>query len=87
MMWLLKRALRKYPAVIKTLEKRHENYNQTMDYLDEQEHAGNIITIRPHLPLPIDRICHDPQLIQQTYDIGREAALAQIGRIKAFCAQ
>ena len=43
--------------------------------------------IRPHLPLPIDRICHDPQLIQQTYDIGREAALAQIGRIKAFCAQ
>ena len=87
MMWLLKIALRKYPAVIKTLEKRHENYNRTMDYLDEQEKAGNILIIRPHLPLPIDRICHDPQLIRQTYDIGCQAALAQIGRIKEFCAQ
>ena len=87
MMWLLKIALRKYPAVIKTLEKRHENYNRTMDYLDEQEKAGNILIIRPDKTLPVDRICHDPELLQQTYDIGCQVALAQIGRIKEFCAQ
>jgi predicted patatin/cPLA2 family phospholipase len=32
------------------------------------------ILIAPEKPLEISRVCHDPETMQRTYDLGRHAA-------------
>lgn len=61
----------KYPAFIQALKHRHEGYNQTREELLRMEQEGSIFVIRPSKVLTIERMCHDPEKIQETYDIGR----------------
>ena len=35
-MWLMRIFLRKYPALLRVLEKRHAMYNETVQYIEEQ---------------------------------------------------
>ncbi len=83
-MGLLRIVLHKYPALIRALETRHERYNETLLYLEEQSQKGNIFLIRPEIPLPVGRICHDPEKLQQTYDIGKEYSEKLLPQIKDF---
>ena len=83
-MKLLRIALRKYPELLKTLEKRHEVYNETIKYIENQEKDGKIFVFRPQEPLPVGRICHDPDLLQQTYDAGRLLAEKRINDFLKF---
>ena len=83
-MGLLRIVLHKYPALIRALETRHERYNETLLYLEEQSQKGNIFLIRPESPLPVGRICHDPEKLQQTYDIGKEYSEKLLPQIKDF---
>ena len=83
-MGVLRLVLRRYPALIKALENRHVMYNETLQYLEEQNRKGRIFLIRPESPLPIGRICHDPEKLQQTYDIGREQARQLLPQLKHF---
>ena len=86
-MRLLRIVLHKYPALIQALETRHERYNETLRYLEEQSRKGNIFLLRPESPLPVGRICHDPEKLQQTYDIGREYSAKLLPQIKKFLEQ
>ena len=86
-MGLLRIVLRKYPALMQALETRHDRYNETLRYLEEQNQKGNIFLIRPESPLPVGRICHDPEKLQQTYDIGREYTAKLLPQIKNFLEQ
>lgn len=86
-MWLIRAALRKYPELLKALAKRHEHYNATLDYIEEQVQAGNVLLLRPDSPLPVGRICHDPEKLQRTYEIGRAKAEEQLDAIKRFLGQ
>jgi len=83
-MGLLRIVLHKYPALVNALETRHKRYNETLLYLEEQSQKGNIFLIRPESPLPVGRICHDPEKLQQTYDIGREYTAKLLPQIKNF---
>ena len=83
-MGLLRIVLRKYPALVNALETRHKRYNETLSYLEEQSQKGNIFLIRPESPLPVGRICHDPEKLQQTYDIGREYTAKILPQLKNF---
>ena len=83
-MWLMRIFLRKYPALLRVLEKRHAMYNETVQYIEEQAAAGKIFLFRPEEPLPIGRICHDPERLQQTYDIGRALAEKHLQDLKTF---
>ena len=83
-MWLMRIFLRKYPALLRVLEKRHAMYNETVQYIEEQAAAGKIFLFRPEEPLPLGRICHDPERLQQTYDIGRALAEKHLQDLKTF---
>lgn len=61
----------KYPAFINALKHRHEVYNQSREELAKMEQEGSVFVICPSEVLTIDRMCHDPEKIQETYDIGR----------------
>ncbi len=83
MMSLVKMKYGKYPKLIDAIAHRHEMYNQTLSYIWEQEKQGKLLVICPEESLPINRIEHDPAVLQATYDIGH--ALCEREWEKIFC--
>ena len=77
---LLKPFLRRHPAVYEALKNRHIWYNETLEYIDSRVSAGKAVLIAPEEPLPISRVCHDPDCMQRIYDAGRKAG-------EEFCAK
>lgn len=71
---IIKPFLRRYPAIYNALKNRHIWYNKTLEYIDNQVAKGDAILISPEKPLEISRICHDPDVMQRIYDLGRRAA-------------
>ena len=71
MMALLRWKYRKYPKMLDALARRHEMYNETLQYVWQKEKQGDVLVLCPEEALPISRIEHDPTILQQTYDIGR----------------
>ena len=81
---LLKPLLGKYPAVHEALSTRHEWYNATLAYIDERVAAGAALLVCPDEPLPIKRVCHDPEVMQRVYDIGREKGASATESVRRF---
>ena len=81
---MAKLVYRKYPAFVRTLEKRHEMYNAQVALVDEHEKAGDAFVIRPQRPLTIGRLESDPEKVQQVYDQGRADAEAALSRLMAW---
>ena len=75
---------RKYPRLVARMTGRHEQYNETLDYIAQQEAAGNLLVIRPPEKLPISRTEKDPEKLRQVYEIGRKTAEARISEIQAY---
>lgn len=82
--FLMKIVLRKYPALLQTIMKRHEMYNETIQYVESEAAKGNVLLLRPENKLPIKRICKDPDRLQQTYDTGREIGKKHLAEIRSF---
>ena len=81
---LIRMGLRQYPKTVEAMKHRHEKYNETLAYIKEKEHAGTVMVLRPPYPLPIGRIEHRPERMQQVYCCGRNVALQALEQIKAF---
>ena len=58
LMPVIKTVLKKYPKLIDAMQCRHEMYNQTLDYIWEEERKGNILVLCPNEKLPIKRTEH-----------------------------
>ena len=72
-MCILKPLLRRFPAIYQALKSRHVWYNETLEYIDRRVAEGAAVLVSPGEPLPISRVCHDPDVMQRVYDIGRRA--------------
>lgn len=81
---LIKLMYRKYPHLVEAMAKRHEVYNATMDYIEEQEATGKILVLRPETPLPVSRVEKDPNKLRIAYEIGRKAAASKLNEIQQF---
>lgn len=84
--WLMKIFLRKYPNFIKTMQKRHEMYNEQTKYIFEQEKIGNVLVICPEKPLGISRTEKNPSELKRIYEEGRKIALDNLEKIRKFVA-
>lgn len=76
--------LRKYPALVNALENRHFRYNETLDYIHEQERLGRILVFRPRQALAVGAMERDPEKLEQVYRLGREDAGRRIDEVKSF---
>lgn len=81
---LMRIKLRKYPKLLEAMANRHIEYNKTIQYIHKEEKKGNILVLCPDEELPISRIEHNPERIQNTYNIGRQIALRNLDKIKEF---
>lgn len=84
LMGLIRLKFRKYPNFIKAMERRAEMYNDTIDYIQAQEDAGNVFAIRPPEALPVGRVEHDPEKLKLAYQMGRDATIRVLDALKAF---
>ena len=81
---LIKLVLKKYPKIIDAIKNRHIVYNETTDYIKEQEKEGNTLIICPDSSLPVKRTENDPEKLQLVYNEGRKVALKMLSEIKEF---
>lgn len=84
MMWLSRMALRKYPEMVNAMKRRHEIYNETLEYIEKREKEGALLVIRPKEALPVGRIEHDEKKLRAAYEIGLCEGRERIEEIRAF---
>ena len=64
--------LREYPAVLKKLATRAEDYNAILDEIQRDEDDGQTFVIRLPYPLNIGTVESDKSEIKRVYEVGRE---------------
>ena len=67
----------KYPAFVEAVRTRPERYNETLEYIAEEEKAGNLFVIRPQKPVVISRLEKDKEALLELYKQGYDDASAQ----------
>lgn len=76
--------MRKYPAIIQAMGRRHLMYNEQLRYLAQEERKGNILLIHPDDTLPIGRTEQNEKKMRQVYQMGRAAAEKRLQEIRNF---
>ena len=76
--------MRRYPAIVQAMSRRHLMYNDELSYLAEQERQGSILLIYPQDALPIGRTEQDEAKMRRIYAMGRAKAEEMLSEIKAF---
>jgi predicted patatin/cPLA2 family phospholipase len=84
---IIKLALLRYPALASALMNRWQQYNQTIDYINQKEKTGEFLVIRPAQPLPVGHTSHNAEQLKLTYEIGRTDGKKSIRRITEFLCQ
>ncbi len=86
LLWLIKIALKKYPAIVHAMEKRHIVYNEEKQYVLDKALKKEVIAICPEKPLGISRTEKNPNELQRVYDEGRCVAQKHLREIQNFLA-
>ena len=76
--------MRRYPAIVQAMARRHLMYNDELSHLEEQERQGNILLIYPQNTLPIGRTEQDEPKMRRVYAMGRAKAEEMLQSIQAF---
>lgn len=64
---LIKAKYKDYPKLIEALERRHIVYNETLDYIEEEEKKGNIFVLSPVKNLGVGRLEKDRNRLKYAY--------------------
>lgn len=67
---IMKLKYKKYPGIVEAMRIRHKVYNETLDFLYEEEAKGNIFIIQPDKSLGIKRTDKNKERLTNGYDAG-----------------
>lgn len=81
---IAKVVLRKYPKLIRLLEKRHIRYNRLYDFLDWCDEKGKTLIIRPSESLGVGSMENDPEVLERVYQIGRTVAMEKLDEVRKY---
>ena len=84
LMPVFKATMRKYPAIIEGMSRRHIMYNRELAYITQQQMAGHCLVICPSDTLPIGRTSLNAKKMQHVYDMGRKAGEDNLAAIRQF---
>lgn len=76
--------VRRYPAIVKAMARRHLMYNEQLAYLAQEQAKGNTLVLCPPETIAIGRTEMDTTKMQQVYDQGRAYGLEHLTDIKNF---
>ena len=66
------------------MENRHIDYNETLDYIEREEAAGNLFVIRPKEPVEVDRLEKNKEKLMQLYNQGYQDGIDAMDSMKAY---
>ena len=75
---------KEFPKLVKAMERRHLEYNKTLEYLYRQEKEGKVFIIQPPAPVEISRLEKDKKKLKQLYRQGYETAEKQYEKMKNY---
>lgn len=84
LMPVIRRKYKAYPRLIEAMQNRHIIYNQTLEYIEQQESVGKLLVIRPETKIPVGKVEKDPKKLQAVYEMGRKAAKKRFDEIKQY---
>jgi len=84
LVWIIKKLTKKYPMVGEVMARRHEMYNAELEYIAQQEKAGNALLIYPEAPLKIGRTELNEKKMRRVHRQGFDTAMAMMPQIKEF---
>lgn len=67
---LIKMKYRKYPKVYELMKNRHDAYNDTLDFLNEEVEKGSVFLIQPKKKSNVGRIEKDKDKLKALYEEG-----------------
>ncbi len=84
MLGLMRVFLRKYPALVNAMAKRHEMYNKETEFVFNEEKKGSCLVISPKTSLGISRTEKNPDELERVYMEGRRTAERALPKVKEF---
>lgn len=72
--WIPPLFYRRYPALRQALESRNLRYNEDMEYIEEIDHEGKIVVIRPEKPIVVGRMERNTSKLLDLYNEGYACA-------------
>ena len=75
---------KKYPELIKSINRRYINYNNSVEKVIDLENKKEIFVIRPSKKIDIKRIEKDSSKLQEMYDLGLNDAQNLMESLKAY---
>ena len=75
---------KRFPNMVKALERRYLSYNETLDYVESEKEAGRAFVIQPGAPVTVGRMERNRDNIMALYQTGYLDGLANIAKVKAF---
>lgn len=82
--FLVKRKYPEYTGLQRAFADRYRKYNETVEYLREEEKKGNTVVIRPAKPLDVGRIERNPVKLENLYVQGYQDAKLAAERLAAW---
>ena len=83
-MLLEKTYYRKYPNLLKTMENRYKDYNNTLDFLEKLEKDGKVFIIRPSKLVKIKRLEKNKEKLEEMYNLGFLNSNSNIEKLKEY---
>ena len=80
---LIRARYHRYPRLVEAVERRHIQYNETLDFA-QQEKAGKLFVLRPDVKPEVGRVEKDPRKLQHLHDVGAAIARREHQRLLEF---
>ena len=81
---LMRVRYRRYPAIFRASERRHEGFNASLAYARQAQAEGRALVLCPSRRVPIGRVEKNPEVLEAQYRLGRADARAARERIEGF---
>lgn len=75
---------KKYPKLAEVLVRRHEEYNEEVEFCNKLENEGKAIIFRPTVPMNIGRFERDKVKLRNIYDNGYNLVIENKEKIRGF---
>lgn len=62
----------RFPKLVEAMANRHEQYNQSLDKLEQLEKDGKVIIVRPSESIKVGRLEKSKDKIQEIYQLGKK---------------
>ena len=81
---VIKMKYSKYPNLVKSMERRHINYNNTLEYIENKEKNGEIFVIRPSRPVKVGKLEKNKEKLTELYKSGYRDGKKQYEKLMKY---